>query len=147
MKLKGVKRMYSLQGAYPREDKTKIKKEKKKNARKCVFPGTTRRGGKICGPGTTRQDRNNGHKSQLNISKSYKIWVQSPHLIFGHTAQLCTLPIACNGPKGKWAPLRPMCDMTTEWPVAPATPTEYCYREGLGPAIFPFPNCLRVFQP
>jgi len=30
LKLKGVKRMYSLQGAYPREDKTKIKKRKKK---------------------------------------------------------------------------------------------------------------------
>ncbi len=32
MKLKGVKRIYSLQGAYPREDKIKIKKKKKKIA-------------------------------------------------------------------------------------------------------------------
>ena len=34
--------MYSLQGAYPREDK-KIKKRKEN----CEFPGTTRGGGKI----------------------------------------------------------------------------------------------------
>jgi hypothetical protein len=38
--------MYSLKGAYPSEDKTKIKKRKKK----CVLPGTTRRGGHFGGP-------------------------------------------------------------------------------------------------
>jgi len=30
LKIKGAKRIYSLQGAYPREDKTKRKKKKKK---------------------------------------------------------------------------------------------------------------------
>jgi len=51
LKLKEVKRIYSLQGAYPREDERKIKKEN------CVIPSTTRRGGKIRGTGTSRQHR------------------------------------------------------------------------------------------
>jgi len=41
LKLKRVKRMYSLQGAYPRKDKMKIKEKEN-----WVLPGTSRRGGK-----------------------------------------------------------------------------------------------------